>query len=209
MSVTLPAVRTLQPERATLADWLAEPDDRGAELLHGRLVYKALPSPEHGRAQRKLGAFLDAFDGRLGEGGRPGGWRLSTEVDLELAGEGVRPDLAGWRRDRVPALPKAPPGGAVAERPDWVAEVLSSSTAARDLGDKRTIYHTAGVGHYWVLDPANRILIVYRWAHEGYLFTLSAGAGAPARAEPFEALELRVGLLFGDEDEPEAGASRP
>ncbi|WP_437488095.1 hypothetical protein WME75_08080 [Sorangium sp. So ce1014] len=41
------------------------------------------------------------------------------------------------------------------------------------------------------------------------MFTLSAGAGAPVRAEPFEALELRVGLLFGDEDEPEAGASRP
>ncbi|WP_437726385.1 Uma2 family endonuclease [Sorangium sp. So ce861] len=209
MSVTGSTVRPLQPERATLADWLAEPDDRGAELIRGRLVYKAVPSPEHGRAQRKLGALLDAFDGRPGEGGRPGGWWLSTEVDVELFGEGVRPDLAGWRRDRVPALPKAPPGGAVTERPDWVAEVLSSSTAARDLGDKRSIYHAAGVGHYWVLDPANRLLIVYRWAREGYLFALSAGAGEPVRAEPFEALELRVELLFGDEGEPEAAAPRP
>ncbi|WP_257792790.1 MULTISPECIES: Uma2 family endonuclease [Sorangium] len=117
--------------------------------------------------------------------------------------------LPAWPPPRIPALPKAPPGGAVAERPDWVAEVLSSSTAARDLGDKRSIYHAAGVGHYWVLDPANRLLIVYRWAREGYLFALSAGAGEPVRAEPFEALELRVELLFGDEGEPEAAAPRP
>lgn len=65
------------PRRATFADWLAEPDDRAAELIHGWLVYKALPSPEHGRAQRKLGALLDVFDGLPGEAGRPGGWWLS------------------------------------------------------------------------------------------------------------------------------------
>lgn len=204
MTITPPATDPRRPERPTIAEWLAEPEERGAELIHGRLVYKALPSPEHGRAQRKLGAFLDAFDGRPGEEGRPGGWWLATEVDLVLDGDGVRPDLAGWRRDRVPVLPEAPPGGAVSERPDWVAEVLSSSTAARDLGDKRSIYHAAGVGHYWIVDPANRILIVYRWTREGYLFTLSAGVGALVRAEPFEALELRVGLLFGDEGAPEA-----
>ncbi|MGK4006815.1 Uma2 family endonuclease [Sorangium sp. So ce1036] len=207
MSVIPPAAGPLRPERATIADWLAEPDERGAELIHGRLVYKAAPSPEHGRAQRKLGALLDAFDGRPGEGGRPGGWWLSIEVDLQLAGGGVRPDLVGWRRDRVPALPEAPPGGAISERPDWVAEVLSCSTAARDLGDKRSIYHAAGVGHYWIIDPANRMLIVYRWTREGYLLALSAGADALVRAEPFDALELGVGLLFGDEGEREAGTS--
>jgi len=151
--------------------------------------------------------FVDAFDrpGEIGTG-RPGGWWLSTEVDLELAGSGVRPDLLGWRRDHVPRLPAAPPGEAVTERPDWVAEVLSPSTAARDLGDKMDIYHAAGVPHYWVIDPANRTLVVYRWTANGYLRVLGAGASAVVHAEPFETLELRVGLLFGD-DVGEAGAA--
>ena len=198
-----------RPRRATLAEWLAEPDEKGAELIRGRIVYKAFPSPAHGRAQRKLGTFVDAFDELPGEAGRPGGWWLSTEVDLELGGEGVRPDLLGWRRDRVASLPAAPPGEAVTERPDWVAEVLSPSTAARDLGDKMDIYRAAGVPHYWVIDPANRTLVVFRWTASGYLRVLAAGAGAVVRAEPFDALDLRVGLLFGDEggeDDAPSGA---
>lgn len=189
---------------ATVAEWLAEPEERGAELIHGRIVYKAFPVPEHGRAQRKLSEILGPFDRKLAGADRPGGWWLATEVDLELVGEGVRPDLVGWRRDRVPALPKPRPGGAVIERPDWIAEVLSSSTASRDLGDKLTIYHAAKVPHYWIIDPFNRFLLVYRWLPEGYLVVLGAGNDMIVRAEPFDAIELRVGLLFGDEEEGES-----
>src|SRR5262245_21793972 len=131
MQVVKSATEPTRSRGTTIAEWRAEPEEKGAELLHDRLVYKAFPSPEHGRAQRKLGAFVDTFGhpGEIGTG-RPGGWWLSTEVDLELAGSGVRPDLLGWRRDHVPKLPAAPLGEAVTERPDWVAEVLSPSTAA-------------------------------------------------------------------------------
>ena len=197
------------PRRASVAEWLAQPSERGAELLGGRIVYKAMPSPEHGRAQRKLGEALGPFDRRPGGAGRPGGWWLATKVDLVLAGEGVRPDLLGWRRDRLPALPQPVPGGAVVEHPDWIAEVLSASTASRDLGEKLALYHAAGVPHYWVIDPVNRTLIVYRRLAEGYVLVLAAGAEKVVRAEPFEALELRVGLLFGDEDEPTDEGAEP
>lgn len=183
----------------SVAEWLLVPEEKGAELIRGRIVYKAFPSPVHGRTQRKLGAFVDAFDCRSNEAGRPGGWWLSTEVDLELNGEGVRPDLVGWRRDRVADLAVADARGAITERPDWVAEVLSPSTASRDLGEKMDIYGAAGVSHYWVADPANRTLVVYGWTPAGYLRVLAAGAGAVVRAEPFDALGLDVGLLFGDE----------
>jgi Uma2 family endonuclease len=202
-SAALPA-DPCAPRRATVPEWLALPEEKGAELIGGRIVYKALPSPEHGRAQRKLGESLGPFDRRLGGAGRPGGWWIATEVDLELGGEGVRPDLVGWRRDRVPALPRPRPGGAVTERPDWIAEVLSSTTASRDLGDKLAIYHAAVVPHYWIIDPVNRMLLVYRRLSEGYVVVLGAGGDKTVRAEPFDALELRVGLLFGDEDEAEA-----
>lgn len=190
--------------RATLADWLARPEETGAELIGGRIVYKAMPSPEHGRAQRKLGEALGAFDRRASGSGRPGGWWIVSEVDVVLGDEGVRPDLLGWRRDRVPELPRPSPGGAVTERPDWIAEVLSASTASRDLGDKLVLYHAAEVPHYWVIDPGNRTLLAYRWLREGYVAVLGAGSDKIVRAEPFEALELRVGLLFGDDGEAES-----
>jgi Uma2 family endonuclease len=87
--------------------------------------------------------------------------------------------------------------------------VLSSSTASRDLGEKLAIYHAAGVPHYWVIDPANRTLVVYRWLPAGYVVVLGAGADKIVRAEPFDALELRVGLLFGDEEEAPAALPEP
>lgn len=121
-----------------------------------------------------------------------------------LVGEGVRPDMAGWRRDRVAKLPEPGPDGAVTERPDWVGEILSTSTAGRDLHEKLAIYHSAEVAHYWIVDPTHRILMVYRRSPEGYLFVLGAKAGMTVRAEPFDAIELSVGFLFGDDDEEDA-----
>lgn len=192
------------PERrATVAEWLAEPEEKGAELIHGRIVYKAQPKPLHALTQIKLGVALDPFNCRPAGAGRPGGWWIMPEVDMLLRGEGVRPDLAGWRRDRVGKMPEPGPDGVVTERPDWVGEVLSTSTASRDLDDKLRIYHRAEVTHYWILDPQNRILIVYRRTPDGYLFVRGASAKITVRAEPFDALELSVGFMFGDdEDEP-------
>lgn len=203
-SVSKPA---LSPRRATIAEWLAEPEERGAELLRGKLVYKALPSPAHGRAQGKLFAQLEPFDRRPAGAGKPGGWWLSLEVDIELAGDGVQPDLVGWRRDRVPALPQAAPDRAITERPDWICEVLSPSTASRDLGEKLGIYHRAEVTHYWIVDPLNRALTVYRWTAEGYVVALGVGGEMTVRAEPFGDVEIRIGALFG-QDEPDEENAR-
>lgn len=196
--------------RATIADWLREPEEKGAELLGGRILYKAHPAFEHGQAQRKLGEYLGPFDRRPAGAGKPGGWWISTEVDIELCGEGVRPDLAGWRRDRLDRRPGAGPDSAVLERPDWVGEVLSPSTASRDLGQKLALYHRAQVPHYWIIDPSNQTLTVYRWSADGYVVVLGAGKGEAVRAEPFEAIELRVELLFGDgEEEPAEPSPNP
>lgn len=208
MTTTAPIPARLNvPRRATVADWLALPEERGAELLHGRIVQKALPAPDHSLTQAKLAEILGPFNRRPRDANRPGGWWIVTQCDLLLAGEGVRPDLAGWRRERVPTLPKPAPGSAVAERPDWIAEVLSPSTAHRDLSDKLMIYHAAEVPHYWIADPTNRTLMVYRRLPEGYMLVLGAGADKTVRVEPFEAIELDVGMLFGVEKDEEATES--
>ncbi len=193
---------------ATVAEWLSQPEEKGAELIGGRIEYKALPSLEHGRTQRRLGELLGPFDRRSSGSDRPGGWWLGSEVDLLLNGEGVRPDMAGWRREHHASMPAPGPKDVITDRPDWIAEVLSSSNPTRDLIEKMAIYHASGVHHYWILDPTLRFLLVYRHSPDGYVAVLSARAGMIVRAEPFDALELRVGHLFGD-DEEEPPAANP
>jgi len=120
-----------------------------------------------------------------------------TEVEIELGPKEIyRPDVLGWRRDRVQDRPK---GNPIRTPPDWVAEVLSPSNSGLDRVQKLNAYHRHRLPHYWILDPEERTLSVFRWAEPGYLLTLAAAADQIVHAEPFDALTLRVGELFGDE----------
>ena len=182
---------------ATVADWLAQPDDARMELIDGELVEKAAPTFEHGRAQgHTVGALGGPFDRRVGGPGGPGGWWLATEVDSLLDGRGYRPDIAGWRRDRLPAPPRERP---VTIRPDWLCEIVSESNRTVDTVTKLRRYHQAGVPHYWILDQVDRTLTVHRHAADGYLVVLRATADERVRAEPFDAIELQVSALLGDD----------
>lgn len=176
---------------ATAADIV---DDR-QEVVRGELVRKASPSFGHGLTQMALGGALAGFLGPGGSPARPGGWWLASEVEVELAPHEVYlPDMAGWRIARMPEprLDARP----VRVTPDWVCEILSPSTADRDLGQKQASHHAARVGHYWVLEPMNRVLTVYRWEETGYRPILATGAGAVVRAEPFDAIEIALGDIF-------------
>jgi Uma2 family endonuclease len=180
---------------ATLADLLALPADVVAEIVAGELIEKALPTFEHGNAQAEITTQLR---GRFG--GPPaddrGGWWIADEVDVEYGQEIFRPDVVGWRRDRAPQRPSGRP---VRVRPDWVCEVLSPSNASTDTVRKLRTLHAHAVPHYWLADPDRRTLTVLRWESAGYLAVLNAEAGEIVRAQPFEALELRTGPIFGDE----------
>jgi Uma2 family endonuclease len=173
------------------------------EVIAGVVEQKAAPSFEHGDAQGALvGVLNNSFRGR-GGGGRPGGWWIATEVEVEFeTHETYLPDIVGWRRDRVPDRPRGRP---IRTRPDWVCEILSPSTAGRDQGVKHRTFHRCGVPHYWIVDPEHEILTVHRWHQDGYLVVLSAGTSDTIRAEPFDAIELHIGLLFGEQAELEAG----
>ncbi len=106
-----------------------------------------------------------------------------------------RPDVAGWRRERLAELPAEVP---VTIRADWVSEVLSRNKR-NDLIKKKRVYHRHQVGHYWILDPVEETLAVHRWHPDGYVEVLLAERTDTVRAEPFDAIELRIGVLFGDD----------
>lgn len=194
------------PFPATFADWLSLPEDYGAELLHGRIEYKAFPSLEHGRVQRRLARLVDPFDGPLRAHGTTGGWWIGTEVDVIVNGHGVRPDMVGWRRDRHPRKPKKGPNGAIEARPDWIAEVLSEGNRNRDrdLRMKYDIYIGAHIPHYWILDPVGRILLIHYKHPNGYIYVDGGGVKETVVAQPFHNLDLQVGYLFPDDQDDDA-----
>lgn len=188
---------------ATVADLLAIPEDhRFHELIGGEIVRKAMPSAKHGGAQASLAAVLFRRYGRRPGGRFPGGWWFATEVEIQFAEhELYRSDVSGWQRSRLEALPNESP---IALLPDWVCEILSPSNPRDDLVRKFRTYHRCGVPHHWVVDPVSEILTVHRWAPDGYLTVLTAERAERVRAEPFDAIEWPLGVLFGDDADDEA-----
>ena len=195
-----PAAMAATPRRkATFADLEALGDDVSAEIIQGSIVQKASPTMEHGRSQLFLGSLLGRRYDRRPGGHWPGGWWFGTEVDVEYeTHELYRHDLVGWRRDHTGSCPRGRP---IRVRPGWVCELLSPSNEKRDLVDKVRVLHTAGVPHYWIGNPEEKTLVVHRWEPKGYLIALTAAAGEVVRAEPFDAVELRIDVMFGDADD--------
>ncbi len=168
------------------------------ELIDGEIVPREMSRPAHGLVQLKAGEMLGPFNRRTGGPRGPGGWWLMTEVEVLYpeTGEVFRHDVVGFRRDRLAECPSTFPAR---ERPDWACEVLSRSTARYDLVKKQRTLHIHGVPHYWMLDPEQQTLIVYRHGADGYVNVLSAEPGEVVRAEPFDAIEIDVAELLGVE----------
>jgi Uma2 family endonuclease len=187
-----------QSPRATIGDLLAIPEgQRHHEIVDGVLVEKEAATGKHGGAQVRLSRKLGPYDRRPG-GRSPGGWWFATEVEIQLAVDHVfRPDVAGWRRERLEVLPSEVP---VTVRPDWVCEILSQKKR-NDLIKKKRAYHRSEVGHYWIVDPFEETLAVYRWHVDGYVEVIMAAREEHVRPEPFDGLEFHVGVLFGDDED--------
>lgn len=196
------ALASKPPAPATLQDLLALPGEgHGYEMIDGALFEKET-SGEHGRAQTNLVTRLNGRFGRRPGGRWPGGWWFATEVLIAFPGskDPLRPDVVGWRREKVPAFPT---GTVLTTIPDWICEILSPNNFTNDTIKKKRLYHHARVGYYWLIDPIQETLQVYRWEPGGYLEILSAERSDRVRAEPFDADEISVSAFFGDDEDAE------
>ncbi len=180
------------PRLARYEDLFDLPENLVGEILQGRLHTHPRPAPKHALAYSFLGYTVGAAYG--GGIGGPGGWWILDEPELHWSGDVLVPDLAGWRRERLPALPETA-GFELA--PDWVCEILSPSTARADRAVKMPLYAREGVGHAWLVDPDLRILEVFRLQEDGHWLLLSTlKDDAPVRQPPFEEVTFSLGGLW-------------
>ena len=177
---------------ATYDDLLALPPHVNGQIVFGVLHAHPRPAPKHANASSTLGEVLGP-PFRRGRGG-PGGWLILDEPEIHLAEHVIVPDLAGWRRERMPEMPVE--NAYFVLSPDWVCEVLSPSTASLDRGDKLKVYAASDVKHVWFVDPEAHTLEVLERDAKGYrVFDVFSGEAA-VRAAPFDAIELELGLLW-------------
>jgi Uma2 family endonuclease len=180
-------------KRATVEDLRALPPDARAELIEGAVVHLPPPLPEHGRGQGAVGRFVGGpFDYDHGRGG-PGGWWILPEVEVAMGGQVVRPDVSGWKRERLPSPWGLRPMDVA---PDWICEVLSPGNEGHDRVYKANLYARSGVAFYWILNPAERILEAFELRDGGWLRLGAWEPGQTARVQPFDAIELEIGRLF-------------
>jgi Uma2 family endonuclease len=118
------------------------------------------------------------------------------EPELHLGDAVVVPDLAGWRRERLPHIAEDLVAFEIA--PDWVCEVLSPATGSLDRVRKMPVYAREGVSWAWLLEPMQRTLEVFQ-AQGGQWKTVGTWEGdAKVRAVPFDAVELDLSSLWAD-----------
>jgi Uma2 family endonuclease len=179
--------------RATYEDVLNAPEHNVAEIIDGVLYLSPRPALEHAVATSGLfselhGAFTKARGG-------PGGWWILFEPELHLAEDVVVPDIAGWRKSRMPSAPTGPFSTLA---PDWLCETLSPSTAGLDRTKKIGVYARERLAHVWLVDAQRQTLEVLALQGSSLVRQSTYRAHERVRAQPFEAMEIELAFLWGE-----------
>jgi Uma2 family endonuclease len=179
-------------KRATYEDLHSIPENAVGEIINGELIVTPRPSKQHGFSAYALGGEL-VPPYQFGRGGGPGGWVIIGEPEIKFGEDFLVPDIAAWRRERFPLQEET---NWVSVNPDWIAEILSSSTVRVDRTRKMAIYARHGVPHLWLIDPLARTLEAYRLEVKGWLLQGVHGESERVRVEPFAEIEIDLRNLW-------------
>lgn len=177
--------------RATYADLEAVPDHLVAEIIDGVVETHGPLPPVQGAAAFSLAAILGSHTSRRRDD--PDAWIYMSKPELRFGPQVVVPDLAGWRRERMPTEPE---DAFIETSPDWVCEILSPSTIRLDRGRKRRIYGEAGVDFLWLLDPAAGVLEGFALTDGRWLLLDTVLRGETVAIPPFDAVPFPLDDLF-------------
>lgn len=147
------ATRLTEKKKYTIEDYMKTPDDIRYELIEGELLMTPSPITKH---QRAVGKFYIKLDNYVTIHGL--GEVFVCPYDVVLDNENVfEPDVIFVSNENSSIITEANIKGA----PDFVIEVLSPSTAQRDILKKKRIYAEYGVKEYWIADPQEKRVELY------------------------------------------------
>lgn len=178
-------------KRATYADIEAAPEHLVAEIIDGELFTHPRPSPRHGATASALGARLSGAFQKGASG--PGGWVFFVEPEIKFGSDILVPDIAAWRLEHLSAYPEK---NYFTIRPDWLCEVISTSTERRDRTSKMRIYGEARVPHLWLVDPRLQILEAFELSGTRWTKIGDWNSDDVVRAPPFDAISFSLADLW-------------
>lgn len=142
-----------EKERYTFADYVQLPEGAPYELIHGDLIMSPSPTPYHQIIQSNLHLALAQFV-RAEDRGQV----LTAPMDVYLTEETtVQPDLIYIAEERLDIIGEQK----IEAAPDLIVEILSPSTAYRDLTTKKRLYEKHRVKEYWIVDPEQKTVEVF------------------------------------------------
>ncbi len=172
---------------------LALPENQVGEIIGGQLYTQPRPAGPHAAAKAAISANIGP-PFHFGRGG-PGGWWILPEPEIHFIRdtEVAAPDLVGWRRERMPSIPRDHRFEVV---PDWVCEILSPSTQQKDRVLKLPLYARYGVAYAWLVDPLAHTLEALE-LHEGkWLWLGAVREDEPVCFPPFAAVTFPLSDLW-------------
>ncbi len=162
------------------------------EILNNQLHTMPRPSGRHALAETALVSGLYQSYGR----GSGGWWLLvEPEIHFRINAEVAVPDIAGWRRARLPTLPETP---RFTVAPDWLCEILSPSTKNKDRGIKMPLYARYGVPFVWLVDPLEKTLEAYELIEQQWQLLGQWQGQAQVFVKPFEGIMIELKELWGE-----------
>jgi Uma2 family endonuclease len=179
-------------EKSAYQDLYGLPENKIGEIIGGELYATPRPSPSHSNVESGLQTIIRGAY-QYGWRGGPGGWIILFEPELRMGEDIVVPDLAGWRKER---LPRPPETNWIEIRPDWICEVLSPGTAKLDKNRKMPLYAEYSVPFLWLIDPSAKTLDVFTLSSQQWILVSSYAEDDKLRAVPFEAIEIDLTDLW-------------
>lgn len=166
------ALREEQGRRKAFHDSLSDDDDIDAEFINGEIIEKVSTDLGHNEATGFLYRLLSVFAGRhkLGKAG-------IEKLMVSLTRNDYEPDVCFWKSERAAQFNNEQ---RLFPAPDFIAEVLSSSTQKRDRGIKFQDYAAHGVGEYWIIDSDRRTVEQYTLVNGQYELVEKKNSGVIA-----------------------------
>ncbi|MBF0099990.1 MAG: Uma2 family endonuclease [Desulfobacterales bacterium] len=167
------------------------PENMIGQIINGELIVMPRPSPKHAGTLSNLTIEIGP-PYKLGRGG-PGGWIILDEPEIKLGQDIFVPDLAGWKKEK---LPQPPSTNYISVPPDWICEVLSPSTEKTDRARKMPIYAQFQVGHLWLIDPIEKILEIFKLIHNQWTVLSIYAEDDKVKGEPFQEIDIDLKNLW-------------